>query len=91
VTASPDPKRGPKIENDCITDAFLDQFAYDPVEPIVAIRADGDATTDQPMSAAERMARNTRVVELQQEFIQACELHPDEDWSADRYRPEAAQ
>lgn len=27
------------IPNNCITDAFLDQFDYEPVEPIPAIRA----------------------------------------------------
>lgn len=38
-----------------------------------------------PLSGAARLAHNTKTVELQKEFIKACEVPADQDWSADRH------
>lgn len=38
-----------------------------------------------PLTAAMKMARKAKAVELQRAFMKACEVPADQDWSADRH------
>lgn len=46
--------------------------------------------TLRPLRASDRLARNTKTVELMHAFNEACEVPEEEDWSADRHRPREA-